>query len=354
MRGSATAPKWLGRLRLAAAFGLVGSDVPTIALAGFLIRGGIVVLLLPGIVLPSYLAIAGATGSRALTLSGDPTPWFIAVIAVVATAVIFWLLLSVVIGSLVDVWMVRAALAPDGDIDRSLPTPGAGLLVRLASIRLACLAPLAVALIWAGGRIYTATYNELLTPSDLAVALPVRIVGDAADAVAVVVGAWLVCETIAAIAVRRLILNGGSVWRTIPGAVAQFARRPIWTLLTVATSVAAGGAAVAVAFFGIATSYGWAAVASRSEDPIAIKVGFGALATTRDFRPVVFLLAVVAVAAAWIVALIISGVASAWRSAAFTHEVVAALGRDAIEPAAPGAQQAPAVVDGTTGIMPPA
>ena len=62
MRGTVIAPNWLGRVRLAATFGLVGSDVPTVALAGFLVRGGLFLLLLPGVVLPSVLGIAGATG----------------------------------------------------------------------------------------------------------------------------------------------------------------------------------------------------------------------------------------------------------------------------------------------------
>src|ERR1035437_5227139 len=57
-------------MRLALAFGLGGLDVPTIALAGFLVRGGLVLLLLPSVVLPSVIGIAGATGVHAFTLSG--------------------------------------------------------------------------------------------------------------------------------------------------------------------------------------------------------------------------------------------------------------------------------------------
>ena len=70
MRGTVIAPNWLGRVRLSATFGLVGSDVPTVALAGFLVRGGLFLLLLPGVVLPSVLGIAGAIGVHAFTFSG--------------------------------------------------------------------------------------------------------------------------------------------------------------------------------------------------------------------------------------------------------------------------------------------
>jgi hypothetical protein len=329
MTVTATPPGWLRRLRLAASFGLAGSDVPTVALAGFLVRGGLVLLLLPSVVLPSVLGIAGATGSRAFTLSGDPTPWFVEVLAVSVVAVLVWLLASVLVGSVVDVWLVRAALEVGyDDLGPALPTGGPGLLARLASIRLACLAPLALALIWAGGRVYTATYHELITPSDLAVALPIRVIGDATDAVAVVIVAWLACETIAAIAVRRLILRGGAVWRAIVGAMAQVVRRPIWTLLAVATSLGASAVVAAGTFLGIAAAFDWVTVAARAQSPIAVRVGLGSLAATNDFRPVVFLLAVIALALAWLVALALSGVASAWRSAAITHEVAAAMARD--------------------------
>lgn len=333
MRGTVIAPNWLGRVRLAATFGLVGSDVPTVALAGFLVRGGLFLLLLPGVVLPSVLGIAGATGVHAFTLSGDPTPWFVEVLAAVSVGLLVWLLLSAVIGSLIDVWLVRAALeVGNEDLGRAFPVARAGLILRLAAVRLLCLVPLAIALVWAGGRVYTATYDELITPSNLAVSLPLRVVGDATDAVAVVVATWLVCETIGAIAARRLILTGDSVWRAIAGALAQILRRPIWTLLAVATSLAASIVVALAMFLGTATAYNWVDVATRTEKPIAETLGIGAFTTTRDFRPVVFLLAVVAVAIAWLLALALSGVTSAWRSAAITHEVSAALRR--VEPRA--------------------
>jgi hypothetical protein len=321
-------------MKLAASFGLAGSDIPTVALAGFLVRGGLVLLLLPSVVLPSVIGIAGATGVHAFALSGDPTPWFVEVLAAAGFGLLLWLLLSALLGSLVDVWLVRAALeVGGGEPGRSLPSASFGLLLRLAAIRLACLAPLAMALLWAGGRVYTATYNDLISPSNLAVSLPVRVIGDATDAVALVVGAWLACETIGAIAARRSILSGEAAWRAIGGALVEILRRPVWTLLTVAASLAASAVATVAAFLATAWAFEWVTVAARAQEPIAVRLGVGAFATTRDFRPVVFLLAVLALATAWLVALALSGISSAWRSAAFTHEVAAALG----PPRVPGA-----------------
>jgi hypothetical protein len=315
-------------MRLAAAFGVAGSDIPTVALAGFLVRGGLALLLLPSVVLPSVVGIESATSVHAFTLSGDPTPWFLAVLVAAGIGLIVWLLLAAFIGSFVDVWLVRAALeVGDNEPGHSLPAAGPGLLVGLVAVRIACLAPLAIALAWAGGRIYTATYAELVTPSNLAVSLPARVVGDAADAVVVVIATWLACETIGALAVRRILLTGVAAWRAIVGALAQSIRRPIWTLLTVVASYGVSAVTSAAAFLATAAAFDWVLMAARTERPIPFSIAIGPVNTTRDVRPVVFLLAVIALMIVWLVALTLSGVASAWRSAAFTHEAAAALGR---------------------------
>jgi hypothetical protein len=297
-------------MRLAAAFGMTGSEIPTIALAGFLVRGGLVLLLLPSVVLPSVIGIASATGVRAFTLSGALTPWFLEVAVAAGVGLLVWLLLAAVVGSLVDIWLVRAALeVGDSEPDHASPPAGPGLLVRLMAVRIACLAPLALVLVWAGGRIYTATYDELIVPSNVAVSLPVRVVGDATDAIVVVVATWLACETIGALAARRIVLTGAVAWRAIVGALAQPLRRPIWTLLTVVAAYGVSAVTSAATFLATATAFDRVLMAARTE------------------RPIDLLLAVIALAIVWLAALAIAGIASAWRSAAFTHEVTAALGR---------------------------
>ena len=58
---------------LALAFGLGDLDSVVVALAGFLLRGGIVLLALPSVVLPSVIGIAGVTGVDAFGIDGRPT-----------------------------------------------------------------------------------------------------------------------------------------------------------------------------------------------------------------------------------------------------------------------------------------
>jgi len=176
-------------------------------------------------------------------------------------------------------------------------------------------------------RIYTAAYDELTTPSNLATPLAVRVVESAADAVVVVGLAWLASEAVAAIAVRRLVLLDLGIWRSIGGALVQIVRRPVSSALTVLASFAAGIAAIALAMAATATAFDWCRVAARNQQPIAITIGIDQLSTTRDFRPVVFALAAVILGLAWLAGMALSGIASAWRSAAFTGEAADAVSK---------------------------
>ena len=329
----------------AATFFLTDREAPVVALVGFLIRGGIVLIALPSVVLPSVIGIAGATGVDYISISGEPTQWLVEVVLGASVAAVVWLTVAGLVGSLVDVWLVDMALDARRPATRGrLPLPRMALLVRLLAIRMICLVPLAIALVWAAGQIFSATYDELTTPTNLATPLPLRVIFAATSAVTVVAAAWLVAETIAAIAIRRQILAGNGIWRSLGGAAWQLVRRPVSTLLTVFVSYATSVVAVGLALVATATAFDWCRIAARNTEPIAVKLGIGDFSTTRDFRPVAFALAAVAVALAWAAALVLSGVASAWRSAAFTHEVA-----DALPAAAPDALPAAAVVPATGG-----
>jgi hypothetical protein len=330
----------------AATFCRTDREAPVVALVGFLVRGGIVLIALPSVVLPSVIGIAGATGVDYISISGEPTPWLLEVVLAAIVAVVVWLTVAGLVGSLVDVWLVKMALDTGHPTTQGrLHLPEMPLLLRLLAIRMICLVPLAIALVWAAGRLFTATYDELTTPTSLATPLPLRVVFAATSAVAVVVVVWLVAETVAAIAIRRQILAGQGIWRSLRGAAWQLIRRPISTLLTVFISYATSVVAVGLTLVATAVAFDWCRIAARNTQPIAVSLGIGDFSTTRDFRPVAFALAAVAVALAWAAALALSGVASAWRSAAFTHEVSDAMrtvARTVAPTVAPAASAAPA------------
>ncbi len=324
---------WPGRMRRALAFGLSGRDVVVVALAGFMLRGGIVVLAVPSAVLPSVIGLAGAVGVNAFGIDGRPMPPFFELVAIVSVLAAVWLLAAMVVGSLIDVWLIETALNPNGRSLRSpRPPPRLEQLLGLAGIRAICLVPLAIALAWAGSRIYTAAYNELTIPSNLAVPLPVRTVLAATDAVAVVMVVWLLEETIGAIAVRRLVLTGCGIWRAIGGAVLQLVRRPVTSAATVLLSYLASALAMAAGLGLTAVAFDWFRVAARTQQPIPLSLAIGQFSTTRDFRTAVFLLAALAVGVAWVAASTLAGMASAWRSAALTGEVAEATSRPVGKP----------------------
>jgi hypothetical protein len=316
---------WLGRMRKALAFGLSGRDAVVVALAGFMLRGGIVLLAVPSAVLPSVIGLAGAFGVDAFGIDGRPTTSFIELVVVVSAVVAIYLLLATVVGAIVDMWLIEAALDPDGLSARTQPMPPIlDRLLSLAAIRVVCLVPLALAVAWAGSRIYGSAYSELTTPSSLGVPLAVRTVLGAADAVALVVVVWLLEETVAAVAVRRLVITGCGVWQAIGSALGQLIRRPVTSAATVLLAYCGSALAMAAGIAAIATAFDWCRVAARIQQPIPLSLGIGPLSTTRDIRPILFMLAALALAVAWLAASMLAGMASAWRSAALTGEVAEA------------------------------
>lgn len=316
---------WIGRMRRAAAFGLADRETIVVALAGFLLRGGILLLLLPSAVLPSIIGVAGLIGVNAFGIDGRPTLWLWELVAIGSTLAAAWLLLAAVAGSLIDVWLIEATLGPEErSLSRPRALPDSRILLDMAAIRALCMLPIAGAIAWASSRLYTAAYDELTTPTNLATPLAVRVVEGAADAVVVVAVAWLVTEAVAAVAVRRLVLLDAGVWGSIRGAVSQLVHRPVSSLLTVVVSFGAGIVATGLAIAATATAFGWCLAAARNGVPFAITIPAGPLTATRDFRPAIFILAAIVMASAWVLAVAASGIASAWRSAAFTLETAEA------------------------------
>ena len=317
----------LGRLGHAFVFGLTDGEAGVVAATGFIFRGGIVPLMLPAIVLPSVIDIAGRIGVSAISIAGQPTQWFVGVLVLATVAFGAWLVAANLTGAYLDVWLVRWALESSGGEAAQRLQPNPPLVLRLVAIRFICLAPVAMALAWAGARIYTSAYNELVAPANLATPLPVRVIEGAWDAVLLLAITWLATETLAAVAVRREIIGGRGIWPSLWEAVVEIVRRPVSTGLTFVALTAASLAAMAVALIGTAVTFDWCRIAARNTAPIAVQLGLWPFTTARDFRPVVFMLAVVALVAAWAVALGLSGMASAWRSAAWTNEVADSMQR---------------------------
>jgi hypothetical protein len=273
----------------------------SMALAAFLVRGGIVVLLLPIVTLPTPAALATALSPTvsALAFGGLTVDVFVTILAATVAGVA---ILAAV--GLAGAWLDRAqVLEAAADEDLELDWVPARISLREAlELRLAAHLPTLAALAYATFRVIGATYDELLSPGDLTVPLLLRIAARTPDAIVLAVATWLVGETVGSLAARRSA--AGEAFRTaLGGSVRQlFGARGLATLAL--TNLAIGAALGPFLF-----------VAARAWEHVRDLLLVGA-------HPALVGAALLVLVATWILGLAITGAVLAWRTAAWTAEVV--------------------------------
>ena len=184
-----------------------------LALAGFLVRGGIVIFLLPIVVLPSPVGLANATGPTVVGfVLGGFTFDLVVLLGLVVGAVVAWIVFGGLLAAALEVEGIRIVAARrgrgrlepvDGRRDRAVPhapleapPPHAfdpsRQAMRVLAARIALLLPLLATVIWASARTVAVTYAELTVPSDVTIPIVWRIVAGVPDAIAIVVIVWVV------------------------------------------------------------------------------------------------------------------------------------------------------------------
>ena len=301
-----------------------------IALLGFLVRGGFLVVVLPIVVLPTPVGLFAFAGLHVLTIAGDPTPQFVIGVAVTVVVFLVWLIGGGLIGAAVDVELVRAVaeageggpgtarggLAPSGS------EPRGRLLTRLLAARLVTLLPLAAALGWWGMRIGAAAYQELTVPLDLATPVVVRAFLDAIDAAILVGVAWLFVEAYGSLVVRRLLLDDSSVGGALAGSFRDLVTAPVSSLLTLLAAEAGSLLLIAPPLAAAAVAwdrFGYLARAGIGS-PIDLVAGPPAAGAPGPLTFWVALLLLCLLVGSWLGALALAGAASSWRSALWTLE----------------------------------
>ena len=282
-----------------------------VALAGFLARGGIIALLLPIVVLPTPAGLANVFAPFVVQLYfGHVSAGVVALVVLVLVALVAWLLLGGAVGAASDVVLIRGAA---GDDELRAETPAGYLLSVIPSngravmgvlfVRVIAHLPLLIVLAWSAGRIYQATYGELTSPFEVVTPLIIRIISDVPDAIAAVVAAWVLGEAAGGLAVRHLVLGGGSVIGAVVRGWWHVLRHPLSSLATLLVTDFVVLVAVATAY-AIAT-IGWDLVEATVLDPGGVPLAIGA---------------VVALVAAWLGGLIVAGLVVCWRSVFWTAE----------------------------------
>ena len=288
-----------------------------IALAGFLLRGGIVLFALPIVVLPTPTGLSNVFAEDVAALAlGGPAPATILRLGLLLGLLVAWLVVGTIVGVIAELTLVEA-VAGDPEV-RSLETSeratslppadvDAGLVARAVGVRLVALAPLGLALVWAIPRVVAATYHELILPDELVTPIVLRVLRDAPDAPLVLLASWLLGEAIGAIGVRAVALDGLGVRSALVAATRRLLGRPLTSLLTTGAGLGVGLVAIVPGLAAAAVVWSQLGAALEGTAPAVVILGATALFV-----------------AAWAGGLVLASAASAWRAAAWTTEVVRA------------------------------
>ena len=269
------------------------------ALAAFLVRGGIAIVVLPLVSLPSAPALATALAPtiEALAMSRQSIEAALLGAALIGVAVGVVLALAIT-GTWLDNALAREAeTAAELDLRVAEVTPSAW---RTLAIRLLAHLPTLLALAYAGVRLVIGTYQELLSPGDPAVPIALRVIARVPDAVVIAGVAWLVGEAVGGIAARRAA-EGESIGQSLRGAIRDVLRRRGVATFFMTDAVVAGVLLLLLAVVGRAAEHVRAYLFDRVDD-VSLAAALLLLVTT------------------WVLALAVLGAALAWRATAWTIE----------------------------------
>ena len=277
-----------------------------LALVGFLVRGGWLVVLAPIIVLPSAVGLANVVAPLVEDIAfGRRTE------EVTSVGLITVVVLGVAViggGLLAAATEVEAGRRTAAALERPPARPTRYAVWQVLAVRLTSLLPLLLAGAWSAVRIISVAYRELTVPSDVATPITLRILAGAPDALVALLVAWLFAEVVGGLAVRWVVLRGDGVRDALRDALRD-ARGDAGRLLALGV-VSAVVLLTLIAVTGLATGTVWAGLR-------------GALA---DGDPSSATLAVLVLFVALFAgSLVILGLTAAWRSAVWT---VVAVRRD--------------------------
>jgi len=286
-----------------------------VGLAGFLAGGGLVLVTWPILVLPTPTGLQNALGGPVSSLVfGAPSSALVALIVGGLAGGVVLFLVGLLIGAWAERHGIEIALdagAEEGIVAAAVDLGGAPGTGRIALVRLLSLAPVVIAMLLVWRPLYDVTYRELTLPDDLATPLPLRVLRDVPALVAAIVITWLVSDAAGAVGVRRLVMERRPVlvaWLLGWGDLVRRPQRILPTALVglAATLLVAGPGLVAAAL-------GWARVRE--------------VMTSGD-DPIPGLAAVLIWVTVWLGALVLAGVAAAFRSATWTLELPRPATRD--------------------------
>ena len=234
-----------------------------LALVGFLLRGGWLLVIAPIIVLPTAVGLANIVAPLLEDVAfGRPTDELIRTVVLALVVVVGWIVVGGLVAAVAEGEAVRR-IATESDVDLAGPPATAGRsnrAWRILAVRIAAHIPFLIAFIWGSTRIVAVAYRELTVPSDVTVPSAWRIVTGAPEAIVVIALTWLIGEAIGAMGARRVILAGEGARQALRAATGRFGRAPLRPLALAFVSTAVLGAVVLLT--GLAAGSTWDALRS--------------------------------------------------------------------------------------------
>jgi hypothetical protein len=300
--------RWGATISGAIVVTLIRPRLWAVGLAGYLAGGGLLLVTLPVLVLPTPTGLQNALGTPVSSLVfGAPSAALVELLVQGFVAAIALLTAGLLTGAWAERQGIGIALDAAAEEGIIVPAPdldGAPGTLRIAALRLLSLAPVMAAALVAWRPVYDVTYRELTLPGDLSVPLPVRVLGQVPWVLVGFGVTWLLADAAAAVGVRRLVLERRPVLVAWLLGWADLVRRPHRILPTALVCV---GVTLLIAGPPLAAAAaGWAQVRD--------------LLVSGD-EPAAVVAAVIVWVAVWLGALVLAGVAAAFRSAAWSLEL---------------------------------
>jgi len=275
-----------------------------LSLAAFLIRGGIVVLAIPMLVLPTPVGIGNLAGPSLLQLATGTIPLAVVEAAIAAGLILVaWVVVGGWAAAILEAETVRLVVeAGEGRAPEADRRPSRGREAgRILAVRLVAAVPLVVVLAVGSVRVTLATYRELTDPVAVGSSLVIRVLRDVPEVVLAVLVAFALAEILGAVAARHVVIRGSTATSAFRDAARDVVRQPISTL--VHWVVPAGVGVVVLAAAVVATAWAWATVRGV----------LGADGLARELAAVAILVA------CWTLGLVAVAAASAWRGTVWTR-----------------------------------
>jgi hypothetical protein len=276
-----------------------------LALATFLLRGGLLLVVLPIVVLPSPVSLANVLGPALTTVVLSGVPVELAVVAALsALAVVAWVVIGGFVAAVLEaegVLLVAAHDEGEGPAVDGGRAISPSVVARAFAARAIAHVPTVIAILWGLARLVEATYRELTSPSDVVSPIALRVLRGAPEVIVTVGLAWGFGELIGGLAVRRIVLGGSTVGTALRQSALTAIRRP--AVVLVGFLVPAAGLAVVLLPSAASTGTAWGVV----------RAAMGSSATVIGSTVAVMILV-----ALWLVGLVLIGVTCAWRAAVWS------------------------------------